>query len=88
MADLPLTYAASGVDIDEAGRALRAVTGDIRTTYTDAVIGGIGGFGGLFRGEFPGMEAPVLVSSIDGVGTKTKIAAMVGRYDGLGYGHR
>ena len=84
MADLPLTYAASGVDIDEAGRALRAVSGDIRTTYTDAVIGGIGGFGGLFRGEFPGMEAPVLVSSIDGVGTKTKVAAMVGRFDGLG----
>ena len=84
MADAPLTYAASGVDIDEAGRVLRAVTGDIRSTHTADVIGGVGGFGGLFRAAFPGMEEPVLVSSIDGVGTKTKVAAMVGRYDGLG----
>ena len=85
MADVPLTYAASGVDIDEAQRALRAVTGDIRSTHNASVIGGIGGFGGLFRAAFPGMEDPVLVSSIDGVGTKTKVAAMVGRFDGLGH---
>lgn len=84
MADAPLTYAASGVDIDEAQRTLRAVTGDIRSTHTAAVLGGVGGFGGLFRASFPDMVDPVLVSSIDGVGTKTKIAAMVGRYDGLG----
>lgn len=84
MADTPLTYAASGVDIDEAGRVLRAVTGDIRSTHSAAVLGGVGGFGGLFRAAFPGMAEPVLVSSIDGVGTKTKVAAMVGRYDGLG----
>lgn len=84
MADAPLTYAASGVDIDEAQRALRAVTGDIRSTHTAPVIGGVGGFGGLFRASFPDMEEPVLVSSIDGVGTKTKVAAMVGRFDGLG----
>ena len=85
MADAPLTYAASGVDIDEAQRALRAVTGDIRSTHTAAVLGGVGGFGGLFRAAFPGMEDPVLVSSIDGVGTKTKVAAMVGRFDFLGH---
>ena len=84
MADAMLTYAASGVDIDEAGRALRAVTGDIRATHTPDVLGGVGGFGGLFRASFPDMEAPVLVSSIDGVGTKTKVAAMVGRFDHLG----
>ena len=84
MADAPLTYAASGVDIDEAQRALRAVTGDIRSTHGAAVLGGVGGFGGLFRAAFPGMIDPVLVSSIDGVGTKTKIAAMVGDYQGLG----
>jgi phosphoribosylformylglycinamidine cyclo-ligase len=84
MADAPLTYAASGVDIDEAQRALRAVTGDIRSTHNASVIGGVGGFGGLFRASFPDMEEPVLVSSIDGVGTKTKVAAMVGRFDFLG----
>lgn len=84
MADAPLTYAASGVDIDEAQRALRAVTNDIRSTHTAHVIGGVGGFGGLFRASFPDMAEPVLVSSIDGVGTKTKVAAMVGRFDALG----
>ncbi len=84
MADAPLTYAASGVDIDEAQRALRAVTGDIRSTHNASVIGGVGGFGGLFRASFPDMEEPILVSSIDGVGTKTKVAAMVGRFDFLG----
>ncbi len=85
MADAPLTYAASGVDIDEAQRVLRAVTGDIRSTHNASVVGGIGGFGGLFRAAFPGMDDPILVSSIDGVGTKTKVAAMVGRFDGLGH---
>src|SRR5580704_14054848 len=79
------TYRAAGVDIDEAGRALRAVSRDIQSTYTDRVIGGIGGFGGLFQASFSGYENPVLVSSIDGVGTKTKVAAQVGKFDGLGY---
>jgi phosphoribosylformylglycinamidine cyclo-ligase len=79
------TYRAAGVDIDEAGRALRAVARDIQATHTDRVIGGIGGFGGLFQAVFPGYENPILVSSIDGVGTKTKVAAQVGKFDGLGY---
>ncbi|MHB8637910.1 MAG: phosphoribosylformylglycinamidine cyclo-ligase [Fimbriimonadaceae bacterium] len=79
------TYRAAGVDVDEAGRALRAVTRDIQATHTDRVIGGIGGFGGLFQAAFPGYENPILVSSIDGVGTKTKVAAQVGKFDGLGY---
>jgi phosphoribosylformylglycinamidine cyclo-ligase len=79
-----LTYASSGVNIDEAQRALRAVTGSIQNTHGPNVIGGIGGFGGLFRAFFPDMEKPILVSSIDGVGTKTKVAAAVGDYSGLG----
>lgn len=79
------TYRASGVDIDEAQRALRSVSSAIQSTHGDAVIGGIGGFGGLFRGTFPEIEKPVLVSSIDGVGTKTKVSAMVGSYGGLGH---
>lgn len=79
-----LTYAASGVNIDEAQRALRAVSANIQATHSPQVIGGIGGFGALFRAAFGDMESPILVSSIDGVGTKTKIAAMVGNYAGLG----
>jgi phosphoribosylformylglycinamidine cyclo-ligase len=85
MSDEALTYRASGVDIDEAQRALRGVAERIRATHGDSVIGGIGGFGGLFRASFPDMEQPVLVSSIDGVGTKTKVAAMAGQFGGLGY---
>ncbi|HMS53843.1 MAG TPA: phosphoribosylformylglycinamidine cyclo-ligase [Fimbriimonadaceae bacterium] len=84
MADEVLTYASSGVDIDAAERALRGVLPSIKATYNDQVVSGVGGFGGLFRASFPGMERPVLVSSIDGVGTKTKVAAMVGKFDGLG----
>jgi len=80
----PLTYRDAGVDIDEAQRALRTVIPNIQATYTEGVAAGIGGFGGLFKASFPDMERPLLVSSIDGVGTKTKVAAMVGRHDGLG----
>jgi phosphoribosylformylglycinamidine cyclo-ligase len=79
-----LTYQAAGVNIDEAQRALRAVSGEIQSTYTEGVVSGIGGFGGLFRASFEGYSRPLLVSSIDGVGTKTKIAAMVGSFKGLG----
>ena len=85
MPEEALTYRASGVDIDEAQRALRGVAERIRATHGENVIGGIGGFGGLFRGSFPGMEQPILVSSIDGVGTKTKVAAMAGSFGGLGH---
>lgn len=79
-----LTYRQAGVDIDEAQRALRAIAGGLQSTYNDHVIGGIGGFGALYRASFPDMENPILVSSIDGVGTKTKVAAMVGRHKDLG----
>src|SRR5438046_910645 len=79
-----LTYSAAGVDIDEAARALRSVTPNIQATFNENVVSGVGGFGALFKANFAGLERPVLVSSIDGVGTKTKVAAMVGSYKGLG----
>jgi phosphoribosylformylglycinamidine cyclo-ligase len=79
-----LTYRQAGVDIDEAQRALRAIAGGVQSTHNDRVVGGIGGFGALFRASFSDMENPLLVSSIDGVGTKTKVAAMAGNYRDLG----
>lgn len=85
MPDETLTYRAAGVDIDEAQRALRAVVPAIQSTYDERVVSGVGGFGGLFHAAFFDMERPVLVSSIDGVGTKTKVAAMMGSYRGLGH---
>jgi len=85
MPEEQLTYADSGVDIDEAERALRSVLGDIQSTYSPNVVSGVGGFGGLFRAQFPDIADPILVASIDGVGTKTRVAAMVGRFEGLGH---
>jgi len=84
MSDEQLTYRSSGVDIDEAQRALRSVLGSVKATYSDDVVGGVGGFGALYRASFSDLEKPILVSSIDGVGTKTKVAAMVGDYTNLG----
>ena len=57
----------------------------VTTTYTPEVLAGMGAFGGLFdAGALKNMDAPVLASSTDGVGTKTKVAAALGRYDTLG----
>ncbi|MEQ1936448.1 MAG: phosphoribosylformylglycinamidine cyclo-ligase, partial [Fimbriimonadaceae bacterium] len=81
----PLAYREAGVDIDAAQNALAAVLPAIKATYTENVVAGVGGFGGLFRASFPGVESPILVSSIDGIGTKTKVAAMIGDYSGLGH---
>lgn len=85
MADEALTYRSAGVDIEQAHRSLRGIEAAIRQTHGPSVIGGVGGFGGLFTASFPGVERPVLVSSIDGVGTKTKVAAMAGAFGGLGF---
>lgn len=81
----PLTYKDSGVNIDEAQRALRSVVGGIQSTYSENVVSGVGGFGSLFRATFEGISNPLLVSSVDGVGTKTKVAAMVGQHRNLGH---
>jgi phosphoribosylformylglycinamidine cyclo-ligase len=79
------SYAAAGVDIDEAQRALRGLRDAFVATHGPEVLGGIGGFGGMFAADFAGMQRPVLVSSVDGVGTKTKVAAMAGDYSGIGH---
>jgi phosphoribosylformylglycinamidine cyclo-ligase len=80
----PMTYREAGVDI-EAGEALVArIRPWVRRTFRPGVLGDIGGFGGLFRlGELPYRD-PVLVSSIDGVGTKVKVAIAAGRHDTIG----
>ena len=85
MPEEALTYRTAGVDIDGAERALKDVLPEIQSTYTDRVVSGVGGFGALFRAGFPEMERPLLVSSIDGVGTKTKVAEMMGEFGGLGH---
>ena len=79
-------YASSGVDIDAGNRAVELMRDAVRATYNDSVLAGIGSFGGLFDASaFKQMNQPVLVASTDGVGTKVKLAASVGRYRGIGH---
>jgi len=84
MADEPTTYKAAGVDIEAGEEAVFRLKGYAQSTFTPNVLTDIGSFGGLFRLDLTGMTEPVLVSSIDGVGTKVKIASMMGRYDTVG----
>jgi phosphoribosylformylglycinamidine cyclo-ligase len=73
-------YAAAGVDIDLGNRVKKGLQEKVSVTFGPEVLGRIGGFGGLFRADFRGMKEPVLVSSMDGVGTKLKIAIALGRH--------
>lgn len=77
-------YARAGVDVDLGNRLKRKIQGLVRQTHGPEVLGKIGGFGGLFAANFPRMREPVLVSSIDGVGTKLKIAFALDRHDTVG----
>jgi phosphoribosylformylglycinamidine cyclo-ligase len=73
----PITYADSGVDIDRADRAKQRIKYLAHRTFTRGVIGEVGGFGGLFAIDKKKFRDPVLVSSVDGVGTKLKVAFMM-----------
>ncbi len=77
-------YALAGVDVDLGNRLKRRIQTLVKQTHGPQVLGKIGGFGGLFRATFPGMRDPVLVASIDGVGTKLKIAFAVNKHDTVG----
>ena len=79
-------YAAAGVNIAAATKAKELMSAAVRSTHGPAVLAGMGAFGGCFDAALAlqGLAAPVLVSSADGVGTKTVIAAALGRYDTVG----
>ena len=79
-------YARAGVDVDLGNRLKRKIHGLVRRTHGPEVLGKIGGFGGLFAPNFSGMREPVLVASVDGVGTKLKIAFAMDRHDTVGDG--
>ncbi len=78
------SYREAGVDIDEAQRALEGIREAAAGTATPGVMGGIGGFGSLFRLDLARWKDPVLVASTDGVGTKLLIAAALDGHAGLG----
>ncbi|MGO8672026.1 MAG: phosphoribosylformylglycinamidine cyclo-ligase [Capsulimonadaceae bacterium] len=78
-------YASAGVDIDAATDAVNRMKSHIRGTRTAGVLTGVGSFGGMFALSALGrLDDPVLVSSIDGVGTKINIAFETGRHDTIG----
>jgi len=77
-------YAQAGVDVDLGNLVKRRIQARVKSTHGPEVLGKIGGFGGLFAPDFSGMREPVLVGSVDGVGTKLKVALAVGRHDTVG----
>jgi phosphoribosylformylglycinamidine cyclo-ligase len=83
VSDDALRYGSAGVDLDASNAAKDRIKKLVESTFTGGVVGGFGGFGGMFR--LPsGLNKPVLVSSADGVGTKIKVAIEANRHDTIG----
>nr|WP_317623019.1 phosphoribosylformylglycinamidine cyclo-ligase [Thiohalobacter thiocyanaticus] len=80
----PLSYKAAGVDIDAGNALVERIKPAVRATRREGVLGGLGGFGGLFELPRDKYRNPVLVSGTDGVGTKLKLAIETNRHDGIG----
>lgn len=81
-----IDYKSAGVDIEAGNEAVRRMKAHVARTHTPAVLTGLGAFGSLFSltNAVKGMADPVMVQSTDGVGTKTLVAVMAGRYENLG----
>jgi phosphoribosylformylglycinamidine cyclo-ligase len=79
-------YKSAGVDIEAGNEAVRRIKSHVAKTHSDAVLTGLGSFGTMFslKDALAGFEDPVMVQSTDGVGTKTKVTVMAGRYEDLG----
>lgn len=78
------TYRDAGVDIDAGEETVRRIKPLVRKTFTPGVLHGIGAFGAFFQPDFSRYQTPVLVSSVDGVGTKLKVAFLAGRHETVG----
>jgi phosphoribosylformylglycinamidine cyclo-ligase len=77
-------YARAGVDIDLGNKVKATLPQLLAATHRREVLGKVGGFGGLFALDVKKYREPVLVSSVDGVGTKLKLAFALGRHDTIG----
>ena len=78
------SYAAAGVDIEAGYKGVKLMKKHVERTFTPGVLSDIGGFGGLFAPDIAGMKKPVLVSGTDGVGTKQRLAQLMGKHDTVG----
>lgn len=77
-------YAAAGVNIEAGYEGVKLMKKHVERTFIPGVVSDIGGFGGLFAPDMKGMAEPVLVSGTDGVGTKQRIAQLMGKHDTVG----
>ena len=82
----PLTYASAGVDTQAGDKAVELMKDAVRATHGPQVLGGVGGFAGLFDASaLTGFRRPLLATSTDGVGTKVAIAQAMGVHDTIGF---
>ncbi|MDR9365184.1 MAG: phosphoribosylformylglycinamidine cyclo-ligase [Balneolaceae bacterium] len=84
MSDKKFTYKDSGVDIQAGEDLVNSIKDIVKETHNTNVVSNIGGFGGLFSADFGSMKNPILVSSVDGVGTKLIVAFKSEKYDTVG----
>lgn len=78
------TYEQSGVNISAGEETVDRIKKIVRTTFTPGVVSDIGAFGAFFSPDWKKYDDPVLVSSVDGVGTKLRVAVLAGRHDTVG----
>jgi phosphoribosylformylglycinamidine cyclo-ligase len=78
------SYNEAGVKIKAGEDFVRDIREKVRSTFSESVLGDIGGFGALYAAGFEGLKEPVLVSSVDGVGTKLKVAFLMDKHDTVG----
>ncbi len=78
------TYEKSGVSIDRGDAFVGSIKDKVRSTFSKSVLADIGAFGSFYNASFKGIRQPVLVSSVDGVGTKLKVAFLAEKHDTIG----
>lgn len=78
------SYATAGVDVTAGYKSVELIKSHVKRTTIPGVIGGIGGFGGLFQLDLSEYKNPVLISGTDGVGTKLKLAFLLDKHDTIG----
>lgn len=82
----PITYADAGVDVEAGDRAVELMKASVKATHSPAVVGGVGGFAGMYDASaLLKYKRPLLASSTDGVGTKVAIAQAMDKHDTIGF---
>ena len=78
------TYTQAGVDIAAGDAFVKRIRNKVKSTFSKSVLSDVGAFGAFYSLKFKGLRDPVLVSSVDGVGTKLKVAFLMDKHDTIG----